>query len=109
MFGTVYLGSYGTFKSYLDSTEYIASKEVRNFIAGGSAGSFAWLTLLPIDFIKTSYQTGRGKEFVIQQVKTNGIRTLWKGGVPTISRIFPINACAMMSYEYAKAIIDNKN
>jgi hypothetical protein len=109
MFGTVYLGSYGTFKSYLDRTEFIASKEIRNFVAGGSAGSFAWLVLMPIDFSKTAYQTGRGKEFIIQQVRKNGIRTLWKGGVPTIARIFPINACAMTMYELTKTIIDNKN
>ena len=106
LFGTIYLGSYGTFKRFLDINEFLGSKEIRNFVAGGTAGSLAWAILMPVDFAKTAYQSGRGKEFVIDQVKQNGIRRLWKGGIPTVARIFPINAMAMMSYEYVKNLIE---
>lgn len=101
-FGTLYLGSYGTLKKYMDTKYSQYNKEMRNFIAGGTAGSLSWFALMPIDFVKTAYQSGAGKEYVVSQFKKNGIKALWKGVIPTVGRIFPINAAAMTVYEFAK-------
>ena len=101
-FGTLYLGSYGTLKKHLDTNFSQYNKEMRNFIAGGTAGSLSWLVLMPIDFVKTAYQSGAGKLYVTSQLKQNGMKALWKGVIPTVGRIFPINAAAMTIYEFAK-------
>lgn len=108
-FGTLYLGSYGTLKKFLDTNYSQSNKEIRNFIAGGTAGSLSWLVLMPIDYVKTAYQTGAGKQYVFSQLGKNGIKALWKGVIPTVGRIFPINAAAMTVYEFAKDKVSAHN
>lgn len=105
LFGSLYLGSYGTLKEWTKEKKIINSEKTRNFICGGTAGSIAWAALMPADFIRTACQNGQGLQFVFKEFKAKGPLTLWRGGVPTVARIFPINALAMTAYEYTKSVV----
>lgn len=99
LFGTVYLGSYGQLQksfSNLENRVYI------NFLAGGTSGCLAWGILMPVDYLKTTYQSGNNFSYIKNQISQNGIKVLWKGVVPSVLRIFPINALAMTVYEFTK-------
>ena len=82
-------------------------------MSGGLGGIACWLTVYPLDTIKSALQTqslsqpqykglwdcGR------QLVKANGIKALYKGLGPCLARSFPANAAAFLAYEHAfKAI-----
>lgn len=113
MFGTLYLGSYGVIKDSFETMQkrldkniycydFLVSSKGCNFFAGGLAGTFAWMILMPVDMVKTTYQSGRSIDFVISNINKNGIFVLWRGVIPVLLRVFPSSASSMLTYEYVK-------
>ena len=87
MVAGVRLGCYGPVKTLLGDTKENKSI-VRNIAAGSLSGSLAAWASNPIDLIKTRLQSKenphRTSTAVIRSiVKTDGIRGLWKGTVPS--------------------------
>lgn len=82
-------------------------------LAGGIAGVNFWLLVLPLDTLKSRYQTAptgmypRGVLDVFQvTVKSEGYRALWKGMVPVMLRAFPANSAGYLGYEFAMRFLN---
>ena len=76
-----------------------------SFICGGLAGAALWTAGMPFDVVKSRYQTDTaGKYKSLKHVVTHtyangGIKSFYKGYVPTIIRSFPANAVCFCMYE----------
>lgn len=84
--------------------------------AGGMGGIFNWITVFPLDVIKSRLQTaetGRykaGTQGMIQcaneLIRENGVRSLYKGLTPALVRSFPANACCFVAFELAMKVLN---
>lgn len=84
--------------------------------AGGMGGIFNWVTVFPLDVIKSRLQTaeiGRyhagtrgmiqcGKELIAE----HGVRALYKGLSPALVRAFPANACCFVAFEMTMKLLN---
>lgn len=105
---------------YFCSYEWILSKltlegesrenlnPLRIFIAGGLTGMICWASIIPVDVLKSRYQTApegtypRGiRDALRQLVKEEGVASLFKGVTPVLLRAFPANAGLFLGYEVA--------
>lgn len=78
--------------------------------AGGVSGSVSWVSIYPVDVIKSMYQTNRTEvsyhEMLRQRAKeTGGYGFLTRGLGATIFRGLPQCAVTMMMYEQAKKLL----
>lgn len=84
--------------------------------AGGMGGIANWITVFPLDVIKSRLQTaeiGRykpGTQGMIQcateLVRENGVRSLYKGLTPALVRSFPANACCFLAFELTMKVLN---
>jgi hypothetical protein len=84
-------------------------QEVRNIIAGGSAGMVAKSVVAPIDRIKILYQISSAKfqlrnvpKVAYNIVQTEGFSALWKGNTATLIRVFPYAGIQFMVFDRCK-------
>ncbi|CDZ98472.1 carnitine acyl carnitine carrier [Phaffia rhodozyma] len=76
-------------------------------LAGGTAGVAMWAIAIPPDTIKSRLQSaphGTYSGFVDcakKLVAADGVKALWKGFGPAMSRAFPANAATFLGYELA--------
>lgn len=85
-------------------------------IAGGMGGIFNWITVFPLDVIKSRLQTaesGRyhaGTRGMIQcgreLIAEHGVRALYKGLSPALVRAFPANACCFVAFELTMKVLN---
>lgn len=107
IFSCVFLGNYTILKRELPDNLFY------KFIAGGSAHSFTWAVFIPVDYIKTQVQKNKNNTItsVINKIIAGGsYRTLWRGVIPAVGRIFPVSGLGMLAYEITKKrLIKDKN
>ena len=101
LFGASFLGHYYTMRDLWGADTWY-----KNFISGASAHCITWFTLIPIDTIKTQYQS-LGNTSTIPQIitniyKTEGLARFWRGVVPACIRTIPVSGIAMVGYELAR-------
>lgn len=77
--------------------------------SGGIAGASLWISIYPIDVVKSRIQVqslvGKMPGFLptfIQVVRAEGVRALYNGLVACVLRSFPANAALFMAYEYSR-------
>ncbi|GME96027.1 hypothetical protein B5S31_g3248 [[Candida] boidinii] len=75
-------------------------------IAGGFAGVAMWVTIFPIDTIKSKQQSSVGKISIAQVTREiygkGGVKAFFPGIGPALARSFPANAAAFLGVELAK-------
>lgn len=118
MFGTLYLGTYGHLNNIMKNVQIntsggtlmqyvVQNNRAIDFFSGGLAGSITWTVLMPIDMIKTTYQSNKSFTYILNTIKTDGImNTMWRGTIPAVSRVFPTSALSMLTYGFVKEMID---
>eukprot|EP01120_Amphizonella_sp_Union-15-10_P009696 TRINITY_DN3737_c0_g5_i1.p1 TRINITY_DN3737_c0_g5~~TRINITY_DN3737_c0_g5_i1.p1 ORF type:complete len:299 (-),score=35.67 TRINITY_DN3737_c0_g5_i1:44-940(-) len=112
--------------AYFSSYEYIKRKltpegatgpnVLGTLFAGGMAGVFNWLPALPIDTLKSRYQTAPEGKYkngirsvfseIVQKEGWNTPKTLYRGFTPVMIRAFPANAACFLGYETAKQMLN---
>ena len=104
LFSAAFVGSYYTFRDILGTDVWY-----KNFASGAGAHCLTWVTLLPIDYVKTSIQKSKEtitiRKVVIDTYNTHGVRAFWKGVVPACARTVPVSGIAMTGYEYSRTIL----
>lgn len=85
--------------------------------AGGMGGVANWLTIFPVDIVKSRIQTdteGRYKpgirgmyQCASEIVAVSGFRGLWVGIGPCLARSFPANAACFLGYEMTMRLFNN--
>jgi len=110
-----YFSSYEVMKRLLikpgqTTTEYILG----TLTAGGMAGIFNWLACLPIDTLKSKYQTApdgkypHGIRSVFREImRTDGFFSLYRGFSAVMIRAFPANAACFLGYETTMKFLNN--
>lgn len=78
-------------------------------VAGGSAGVAMWLSVFPIDTIKSTQQSSNVNISIVEATKKiyskNGIRGYFPGVGPALARSFPANAATFVGVEVAKEFL----
>ena len=96
-----------------------AGPGLTTFIAGGLAGSVAWICIYPFDVIKSHIQVstagcasstqGTGDATIYQTAtqlyQKHGIKAFTRGLGVTIARAFPVNASMLFTHEFLKEIL----
>lgn len=80
-------------------------------IAGGIAGVFSWLLILPLDFIKsrlqadhvTSPQYSGIKDCAVKTLRNEGLAAFYRGWLMVACRAFPVNAVIFLAYDKFRA------
>ncbi|KAJ7786152.1 carnitine/acyl carnitine carrier [Mycena metata] len=81
-------------------------------MAGGTAGVAMWAVAIPPDVLKSRLQSapnGTYSGFMDCARKTiaqDGVRALWKGFGPAMSRAFPANAATFLGVEASRNLMD---
>ena len=71
------------------------------FAKGAICANLAWLTLWPMDVVKTQRQSGNFGEGAVSLLKRNlASGQLFRGVVPGLARSTIANGCSMVVYEY---------
>ncbi|CAN9511023.1 unnamed protein product [Ophioblennius macclurei] len=83
--------------------------------SGGFGGACLWLTVYPIDCVKSRIQVhslaGRQDGFIktfVKIVRTEGIPALYSGLTPTMIRTFPANGALFLAYEWSRKYMMEK-
>jgi len=80
--------------------------------AGGLAGIANWAVAIPADVIKTRLQTAPEGTYkgtmdcLLQLLRNEGPRALFKGLGPAMVRAFPANAACFLGVEVARKALD---
>ena len=89
------------------------------FIAGGLAGSVAWICIYPFDVIKSHIQISTAGcssstegpsnatifQTATQLYRTHGMKAFTRGLGVTIARAFPVNASLLFTHEFLKGML----
>lgn len=81
--------------------------------AGGIGGAAFWAAVYPADVIKTKIQTQNSFnpaysgiiDAARKIVAAEGIRGLYRGFTPCLTRAFPANSVAFLTYERVKQLL----
>lgn len=78
-------------------------------LAGGLAGIANWLVAIPIDTVKSRWQTNDQYKTVLECTKDlvskQGFGALFRGLTPALIRAFPANAATLLGVETAKSCL----
>ncbi|XP_063902175.1 mitochondrial carnitine/acylcarnitine carrier protein-like [Zophobas morio] len=103
-----YFSTYEYLKNFFTPANGNGPTAIGTLIAGGFAGIMYWITVLPIDTLKsklqiaplTKYPNGMRSVFV-EMIRTDGPLALYRGLIPVVLRAFPANAACFFGYETA--------
>ncbi|CAD5232458.1 unnamed protein product [Bursaphelenchus xylophilus] len=90
----------------------IKTSEVnKQMLAGGIAGSLAWLAICPLEVVKNWAQCNQemtNTEIITRIWQKNGILGFFKGGAILAARAFPANAVTFLVYEQTLKALKNE-
>lgn len=79
---------------------------IKTVIAGGVGGLALWSSIFPFDVVKSRIQVDSLKDpmskVLIKIIRKEGIKSLYKGLMPTLLRTFPSTGALFVAYEYSK-------
>jgi len=91
-------------------------KYIKSFVSGGCAGIAAKSLIAPFDRIKILFQTTTrsftykdGFKEAKELYNDQGVRSLWKGNLATIIRVFPYAATQFAAFDYFQAYFSSPN
>ncbi|KAI7729567.1 hypothetical protein M8C21_033946 [Ambrosia artemisiifolia] len=99
------------FKDYSSVNKNLVDVGI-GIVSGGLGGIAFWSAVLPLDVAKTIIQTTPDKDLtrnpfnILKSIyRRSGIRGCYTGLGPTVSRAFPANAAAIVTYEAAAKLL----
>ena len=102
-----YFSTYAYLRHHLTPEGHSNPSVLATLFAGGCAGITNWLGCMPIDTLKSRYQTApegkyNGIRSVLREVlQKEGVAALYRGIGPTMIRAFPANAACFLGVESA--------
>jgi solute carrier family 25 carnitine/acylcarnitine transporter 20/29 len=91
---------FSSFVVYVDITKQLVPGGIGPFLTGAVCSNLAWLTVWPLDVVKSQIQSGNFENKSFGKLLLNNIKTgaLFRGLVPGLTRSFVANGCAMVVY-----------
>ena len=104
---TVYFIGYETMRSHAGWTARPELGYLAPIVCGASARTLAVCVISPLELIRTRLQSSSVSSFtfwrdVHQMVQSKGVKSLWKGLIPTLWRDVPFSAVYWFMYERTK-------
>ncbi|ESO87755.1 hypothetical protein LOTGIDRAFT_194198, partial [Lottia gigantea] len=100
----VYFFSFEYLRTHLSVFVSRDSKLV-SLLAGGTAGVISWLSILPLDVVKSRLQADTERKLftgfwncAVKSYQEDGIRVFFRGGTMVSLRAFPVNAVIFLTY-----------
>lgn len=92
---------FSTFVIYVDMSKQIVPGGIGPFWEGAICSNLAWLTIWPIDVVKSQIQSGQFKEKTMLQLLSDNFRSglIFRGLLPGLTRAFIANGCSMVIYK----------
>jgi len=93
-------------KRYLTPPNRSHPSPLALMFSGGMGGVFCWLSVYPVDMVKSRMQTDFNKQYsgtldcTRKIVAKEGVRGLYKGFGVALIRAFPANAACFLAYEF---------
>lgn len=102
---------FGSFVIYMDLSKQLTDGKMSPFWTGGLCASAAWLTIWPLDVVKSRIQSGLidtkgGMLAVLKDVYRSG--NLYAGVGPGLARGFIANGCSMFMYKKTEAFLSQR-
>lgn len=91
---------FSSFMIYIDLSKQLVSGGLGSFWTGAICSNLAWLTIWPLDVVKSQVQSGnyRDKSFVQLLVGNFKSGLVYRGLLPGLVRSFVANGCSMVVY-----------
>lgn len=112
-YSTIRLGFYEPFKQLLGAKDRKTTPLWKKFAAGLLSGSSGAIIANPYDLLKVRMQSKEGVERLsftaeaLSIIKTEGIRGLYRGTLPNVTRGAILTATKMATYDHTKHLILN--
>ena len=94
-----------------EQLQHAQKLEAVGLLAGGVAGMMNWVVALPIDTVKSKFQTNPAYqtywECFQHILRTGGPTALFRGLSPAMLRAFPANAACLLGVETTKSVLNN--
>jgi solute carrier family 25 carnitine/acylcarnitine transporter 20/29 len=101
---------FSSFVIYMDLSKQIIEGGLSPFWSGAICANLAWLTIWPLDVVKTQIQSGNYQGSIWQLLKTNAREgTFFRGLLPGLTRSFISNGCSMVVYSKILEYFNSKH
>lgn len=101
-----FFGGYELSKEAITGGQSEQAGLLDTIIAGGVGGICLWTAIFPFDVVKSRIQVDSLNEpmnkVLIDVIRKEGVRGLYKGLGPTLLRTFPSTGALFVAYEYSK-------
>lgn len=102
---------FASFAIYMDLSDMIFP--LSPFMKGGICSCMAWLTVWPLDVVKSRVQAGitdgGAKESILETLKAlHRSKALYSGLAPGLTRSFFANGLSMMAYKHVETLLREK-
>ena len=103
----MYFASYDTIKLALSQSDVVAAAPL---IAGTSARALTTIVVSPLEFVRTRIQASNTRSshllsMIADEVRSHGLKSLWRGCTVTLWRDVPFSAIYWTSYEQCKTYL----
>lgn len=102
---------FSSFMIYIDLSKQLVPGGLGPFWTGAVCANLAWLTIWPLDVIKSQIQSGHYNQQSYLQLFISNVRTghMFRGLTPGLLRSFIANGCSMVVYEKVqRALIEQR-
>jgi solute carrier family 25 carnitine/acylcarnitine transporter 20/29 len=102
---------FSSFVIYLDISKLVVEGGLGPFWSGAICANLAWLTIWPLDVVKSQVQSGQhaGKSLAALLVENFRNRTIYNGIAPGLLRSFISNGCSMVVYTKVMELLSLRN
>jgi solute carrier family 25 carnitine/acylcarnitine transporter 20/29 len=99
---------FSSFVVYMDISKQLGA-DLSPFWLGGICANLAWMTIWPLDVVKSRMQSGKyeGKSMVHVLMDARRSGHLYRGLLPGLTRSFIANGSSMVVYKYVEAELQN--
>lgn len=108
-----FFGAYEVCKDLISGTGPQDPGLICTITSGATAGAFLWLSIFPLDVIKSRLQvlaSDPSPSFtaICRQVyRQDGVRGFYRGLSPTLIRTMPSTAALFVTYEYSTRLMNS--
>lgn len=102
---------FSSFVMYMDLGAQLVPGGLSPFWSGAICSNLAWLTVWPLDVVKSQMQSGLHNDRSLLSLISTNIRSgaAYKGLLPGLARSFVANGCSMVVYKKVLLLLSDPN
>jgi solute carrier family 25 carnitine/acylcarnitine transporter 20/29 len=102
---------FSSFMIYIDLSKQLVPGGLGSFWTGAICSNLAWLTIWPLDVVKTQLQSGKYKNQHFFELLRDNFKkgVFFRGLLPGLLRSFVANGCSMVVYHKTLIFLNDLN